>query len=82
MDCYADARVKQVLQESVESGLFTRFFMEAQIYASNKVKDLKHFSCLFESFYTGRLDRWVYYPVAPSKPELALKKEKISSIEI
>lgn len=35
--------------------------MEADIYDSNKVRDLKFLNVLFESFYTGKLDRWVYY---------------------
>lgn len=62
VDSYSLPTIRNILQESVISGLFVRIFLEAQIYDSNKVKDLKHLDRLFESFHTGVLDRWVYYP--------------------
>jgi hypothetical protein len=52
-------RVSSVLRESVESGLFVRLFLEAHIYNSNKCQGLRYLNRLFNSFYTGVLDRWV-----------------------
>lgn len=77
--------MRSLLIEGIHSGEFMHYFMSSDIGLSNKAKLAAYINVLFNSFLTGKLDRWIIDKPKQSKrriPEVPSSKPETKRFEV